>query len=577
MPCWPSLRADSGNDWSSVRGLGAYIKGTNGHSQGIIPFLKVANDTAVAVNQGSKRKGAVCAYLETWHIDMEEFLTLRKNTGDDRRRTHDMNTACWIPDLFMERVAAGETWTLFSPDEVPDLHELTGMAFRERYLHYEHLASQNQLRLHRQVPATTLWRNMLTMLHETGHPWLTFKDACNLRSPQQHVGVVHSSNLCTEITLNTTPDEVAVCNLGSVNLVRHLQHGDIDHAKLGRTVEVAMRMLDNVIDLTIYTIDKARRSNMRHRPVGLGLMGYQDALHELGIPVASPAAVDFADRSMELISWHAIQASARLAKERGTYETYAGSLWDQGILPIDSIEILDRARHRSLDMDTRRRLDWDETRALVQRYGMRNSNCMAIAPTATIANICGVSPSIEPCFGNLYVKANMSGAFTILNPYLVAELKDLGLWDAVMVQDLKRHDGSVQDIERVPAELKDLFATAFEIDAKWLVEAASRRQKWIDQSQSLNIYFTALDGARLSDLYQTAWRKGLKTTYYLRTLAKSAVEKSTLIQSDGKLNAVPVTPVPVAAPAPLPLADVTPVTSAGAACNLLDEDCEACQ
>ena len=574
-----------GNDWTPVRGLGAHIKGTNGHSQGVVPFLKVANDTAVAVNQGGKRKGAVCAYLETWHIDIDEFLDLRKNTGDERRRTHDMNTACWVPDLFMERVAADEGWTLFSPDETPDLHDLVGLPFKERYLHYEARVQAGEMKVYKHVRALDLWRRMLTMLFETGHPWITFKDPCNLRSPQQHNGVVHSSNLCTEITLNSNAEEVAVCNLGSVNLARHVTDGQLDQAKLQRTVATAMRMLDNVIDINFYTIPETRNSNLRHRPVGMGIMGFQDVLQQLKIPYASRAAVDFADRSMEAVSYHAISASADLARERGAYQTFAGSLWSRGVLPIDSLDLLDRARNRTLEVDRTQRMDWEPLRTKVRQQGMRNSNVMAIAPTATIANICGVSPSIEPTFRNLFVKANMSGDFTVVNEYLVRDLKARGLWDAAMVSDLKFYDGSLSAIDRVPADLKQLYATAFEIDPAWLVEAGARRQKWIDQSQSLNLYVATTSGQQLHDLYTLAWKRGLKTTYYLRTQAATQVEKSTLQGTDGKLNAVPVAPQPDASLSPRPLPPETETLYShgavavqdGLVCYLDDEDCEACQ
>lgn len=539
-----------GNDWTRVRALGARIKGTNGKSQGVVPFLKVANDTAVAVNQGGKRKGAVCAYLETWHLDIEEFLELRKNTGDDRRRTHDMNTAHWIPDLFMQRVAADAEWTLFSPSDVPDLHDLYGTAFAERYRHYEAMAERGEIRLFKRVSAVSLWRRMLTMLFETGHPWLTFKDPCNLRSPQQHVGVVHSSNLCTEITLNTSDEEIAVCNLGSVNLAAHLDGDRLDLAKLARTVRTAMRMLDNVIDINYYSVPQAERANLRHRPVGLGLMGFQDVLHRLRIPYASPEAVEFADRSMEAISYFAIQASAELAEERGSYASFDGSLWSQGMLPLDSIARLREARAAGeLEVDLSSTLDWDALRERVKR-GMRNSNCLAIAPTATIANIVGVSASIEPTYQNLYVKSNLSGEFTVVNPYLVADLKARGLWDAVMVNDLKYFDGSLARIDRVPADLKRLYATAFEIDPRWLVEAAARRQKWLDQAQSLNLYMAAPSGRKLDELYRLAWVRGLKTTYYLRTLGATHMEKG---------------------------APETAIDSAPAACSIDDPDCEACQ
>ncbi|MGL5167458.1 MAG: ribonucleoside-diphosphate reductase subunit alpha [Afipia sp.] len=568
-----------GNDWTRVRGLGAHIKGTNGESQGVVPFLKVANDTAIAVNQGGKRKGAVCAYLETWHVDIEEFLDLRKNTGDDRRRTHDMNTANWVPDLFMQRVEADGEWTLFSPDETPDLHDLYGKAFAERYAFYEAKAARGEMRVFKTLRATDLWRRMLTMLFETGHPWITFKDPCNLRSPQQHIGVIHSSNLCTEITLNTSDDEVAVCNLGSVNLLNHVGEGGIDHARLQRTISTAMRMLDNVIDINFYTIPEARRSNLKHRPVGLGLMGFQDALHALRIPFASDAAVAFADTSMEAISFHAISASVDLAIERGPYASFNGSLWSKGILPIDSIEILDQARD-GLDMDRSQTLDWDSLRKRVRFNGMRNSNVMAIAPTATISNICGVAQSIEPAYQNLYVKSNMSGDFTEVNEFLVRDLKARGLWDEVMVSDLKYFDGSVGSIDRVPDDLKLLYATAFEIDSAWLIEAAARRQKWIDQAQSLNLYIANPSGKKLDQLYRLAWTRGLKTTYYLRSRSATHVEKSTLKGTDGKLNSVSsssLASMPVNQPIVVPQASTAPDLSGAVACSIDNPDCEACQ
>jgi ribonucleoside-diphosphate reductase alpha chain len=548
-----------GNDWTQVRGLGAHIKGTNGESQGVVPFLKVANDTAIAVNQGGKRKGAVCAYLETWHVDIEEFLDLRKNTGDDRRRTHDMNTANWVPDLFMERVEADGPWTLFSPDETPDLHDLYGMAFKTAYEAYEEKAARGEIRVFKQVRAVDLWRRMLTMLFETGHPWITFKDVCNLRSPQGHAGVVHSSNLCTEITLNTSSTEVAVCNLGSVNLVSHLRDGKLDHDKLARTVTTAMRMLDNVIDINFYTIPEARNSNLRHRPVGLGIMGFQDTLNILRLPYASEAAVLFADESMEAISYWAISGSVELAAERGRYPSYEGSLWSKGILPIDSIKLVDEARGAPVELDRGSRLDWGALRERVVTVGMRNSNTMAIAPTATISNICGVSQSIEPAYQNLFVKSNMSGDFTVVNAYLVHDLKTRGLWDEVMISDLKYFDGSLGRIDRVPDDLKAIYATAFEINSAWLIEAAARRQKWIDQAQSLNLYIANLSGKALDALYRLAWKRGLKTTYYLRSRSATHVEKSTLKGTDGKLNAVSAMPA-----APM-------------ACSIDDPTCEACQ
>ncbi|HJV97399.1 MAG TPA: ribonucleoside-diphosphate reductase subunit alpha, partial [Albitalea sp.] len=525
-----------GNDWTNVRALGSHIKGTNGKSQGVVPFLKVVNDTAVAVNQGGKRKGAVCAYLESWHLDIEEFLELRKNTGDDRRRTHDMNTANWIPDLFMKRVMEGGDWTLFSPSTCPDLHDKFGKAFEVAYTAYEDKAARGEIKLFKKTPARDLWRKMLSMLFETGHPWITFKDACNVRSPQQHVGVVHSSNLCTEITLNTSPTEIAVCNLGSVNLAHHVKDGQIDHAKLKKTVATAMRMLDNVIDINYYAVKKARDSNLRHRPVGLGIMGFQDALHELRVPYASEAAVEFADRSMEAVCYQAYWASTELAAERGRYSSYRGSLWDRGILPIDSLDLLAEQRGGYVDVDRSTTLDWDALRQRIKEHGMRNSNCVAIAPTATISNIIGVSASIEPNFGNLSVKSNLSGEFTVINEYLVRDLKKLGLWDDVMVMDLKHFDGSLRRIDRVPQDLKDLYATAFEVETQWLVEAAARRQKWIDQAQSLNIYMAGASGKKLDETYKLAWTRGLKTTYYLRTVGATHAEKSTV--KAGNLNAV---------------------------------------
>ncbi|MDB5751980.1 MAG: ribonucleoside-diphosphate reductase subunit alpha, partial [Ramlibacter sp.] len=587
-----------GNDWTRVRALGSHIKGTNGESQGVVPFLKVVNDTAVAVNQGGKRKGAVCAYLETWHLDAEEFLELRKNTGDDRRRTHDMNTANWIPDLFMRRVMEKGEWTLFSPSSVPDLHDLFGAAFEKAYVAYEEKARRGEIKPSKTVQATDMWRKMLSMLFETGHPWITFKDACNVRSPQQHAGVVHSSNLCTEITLNTSDTETAVCNLGSVNLLQHLKAGTtagsqvLDHDKLKRTITTAMRMLDNVIDINYYAVKKARDSNLRHRPVGLGIMGFQDALYELRIPYASREAVEFADNSMEAVCYHAYWASTELARERGKYSSYKGSLWDKGVLPLDTLDMLAQARgEHYVDVDRSVTLDWDALRAKIAADGMRNSNCVAIAPTATISNIIGVDASIEPCFGNLSVKSNLSGEFTIINHYLVRDLKRLGLWDDVMVMDLKHFDGSLRPIDRVPQEVKALYATAFEVEPVWLVEAAARRQKWIDQAQSLNIYMAGASGKKLDETYKLAWLRGLKTTYYLRTSSATAAEKST-VQS-GRLNAVSngasgglggsgathmsaLDAAAAAARAQMEAAQSVPATDIRF-CGVDDPTCEACQ
>jgi ribonucleoside-diphosphate reductase alpha chain len=580
-----------GNDWTRVRALGSHIKGTNGESQGVVPFLKVVNDTAVAVNQGGKRKGAVCTYLETWHLDIEEFLELRKNTGDDRRRTHDMNTANWIPDLFMRRVMEKGTWTLFSPSNVPDLHDLFGAEFEKAYVAYEEKAARGEIKPARTIEASDLWRKMLTMLFETGHPWITFKDACNVRSPQQHAGVVHSSNLCTEITLNTSDTETAVCNLGSVNLLQHLKDGvngkELDHDKLKRTITIAMRMLDNVIDINYYAVKKARDSNMRHRPVGLGVMAFQDSLYALRIPYASDAAVAFADTSMEAVCYYAYWASTELARERGQYSSYKGSLWDQGILPLDTLDMLTKARGGYVEVDRSATMDWDALRNKIATHGMRNSNCVAIAPTATISNIIGVDASIEPCFGNLSVKSNLSGEFTVINSALVRDLKRLGLWDDVMVMDLKHFDGSLSPIDRVPAEVKQLYATAFEVETRWLVEAAARRQKWIDQAQSLNIYMAGASGKKLDETYKLAWVRGLKTTYYLRTMSATHAEKSTV--STGRMNAVSSgndsagsTKMSSALEAAAAAAQTQMALSTNAAtdikfCGVDDPTCESCQ
>jgi ribonucleoside-diphosphate reductase alpha chain len=582
-----------GNDWTRVRALGSHIKGTNGKSQGVVPFLKVVNDTAVAVNQGGKRKGAVCAYLETWHLDIEEFLELRKNTGDDRRRTHDMNTANWIPDLFMKRVTEGGDWTLFSPATCPDLHDKFGAEFEQAYVAYEEQAARGELKLFKKLPAAQLWRKMLGMLFETGHPWITFKDPCNIRSPQQHVGVVHSSNLCTEITLNTSDTEIAVCNLGSVNLVAHMKTAadgslTLDHDKLKKTIRTAMRMLDNVIDINYYAVAKARNSNLKHRPVGLGIMGFQDCLHMLRVPYASDAAVEFADRSMEAVCYYAYWASTELAEERGRYSSYRGSLWDRGILPQDSLKLLADARGGYVEVDMSVSMDWDSLRGRIREHGMRNSNCVAIAPTATISNIIGVSACIEPTYQNLYVKSNLSGEFTVVNQHLVRDLKARGLWDEVMVADLKYFDGTLARIDRIPADLRALYATAFEVDATWLVEAASRRQKWIDQAQSLNIYMAGASGKKLDETYRLAWLRGLKTTYYLRTMAATHVEKSTVARSSlnsvssGDSGAQAAGEAGIAGTAPAPVTASAALEADGPVCTMRPGDagfdeCEACQ
>jgi len=573
-----------GNDWTPVRAMRSHIKGTNGESQGVVPFLKVVNDTAVAVNQGGKRKGAVCCYLETWHLDIEEFLELRKNTGDERRRTHDMNSANWIPDLFMKRVMEDGEWTLFSPSDCPDLHEKFGAAFEQAYVAYEEKTARGELTLFKKMPARNLWRRILSMLFETGHPWITFKDPCNLRSPQQHAGVVHSSNLCTEITLNTNESEIAVCNLGSINLVAHLKDNgqggqELDREKLQKTITTAMRMLDNVIDINYYAVDKARNSNLRHRPVGMGIMGFQDCLHVMRMPYASPEAVTFADQSMEAVCYYAYGASSDLAAERGRYESYDGSLWSRGILPQDTLELLREQRGGYVEVDQSSTMDWDSLRARIKQQGMRNSNCVAIAPTATISNIIGVSACIEPTYQNLYVKSNLSGEFTVVNNNLVRDLKKLGLWDEVMVADLKYFDGSLSRIDRIPGELRTLYATAFEVDSSWVVECAARRQKWIDQAQSLNIYIAGASGKKLDETYKLAWLRGLKTTYYLRTLGATSAEKST--GHGGELNAVSMgadnASSVSASSGAMPEPEVV-----GAACTMRPgdpgfEECEACQ
>ncbi len=572
-----------GNDWSPIRATGSHIKGTNGESQGVIPFLKIVNDTAVAVNQGGKRKGAVCAYLEAWHLDIESFLELRKNTGDDRRRTHDMNTANWIPDLFMQRVAQKGTWTLFSPDEVPDLHDLYGIAFKERYEEYERQARSGQIRLYKEVEAVGLWRTMLSMLFETGHPWMTFKDPSNVRSPQDHSGVIHSSNLCTEILLNTSSEETAVCNLGSLNLAAHTTPEGINDELLAKTVSTAMRMLDNVIDVNFYPTPEAGYSSQTHRPVGLGLMGFQDALYIQRIPYASDAAVEFADQSMEMISWHAIRSSTELSRERGAYSTYKGSKWDRGLLPIDTIDLLEQERGETVEMNRETTMDWGLIRSLLARHGMRNCNVMAIAPTATISNIAGVAQSIEPLFRNLYAKSNLSGEFTILNPYLVRDLQRLDLWDGRMIEDLKYYDGVLAEIERIPSDLRRLYMTATQIAPEWLIECAARRQKWIDMGQSLNLYIARPSGKYLDEMYFRAWRRGLKTTYYLRSFAPTQIEKSSI-----DINARAIQPrwmksesasARIAVQRGSAENVVTPMTEteSGLICDPFDEDCEACQ
>lgn len=517
-----------GNDWTNIRATGAQIKSTNVGSQGVVPFLKIADATTAAINRSGKRRGATCVYLETWHLDIEDFLELRKNTGDERRRTHDTNTAHWIPDLFMKRVMADQDWTLFSPDETPDLHDSYGREFEKKYEAYEHKAQQGHIKLFKKLPAKELWRKMITSLFETGHPWITFKDPCNIRSPQDHVGVVKSSNLCTEITLNTSSTETAVCNLGSINLARHITNGHIHRSKLEQSVHVAMRMLDNVIDLNFYPTPEARTANLRHRPVGLGIMGLQDALYELSLTFDSEAALRFSDEIMEFISYHAILSSSQLAQERGTYESYKGSKWDRGLFPLDTLALLEAQRGSKTGVPATATMDWEFVKAHVAEHGMRNSNCMAIAPTATISNIAGAFPSIEPIYKNIYVKSNVSGEFTTNNPYLIRELKERGLWNDALLEKLKHHDGSIQKIEAIPDDLKAKYKEVFEMDPLWIVKHAARRGKWIDQSQSVNIFISTTSGKVISEVYTYAWRMGLKTTYYLRGLGASSVEKSTV-------------------------------------------------
>ncbi len=546
-----------GNDWSSVRATGSHINSTNVESQGIIPFLKIANDTTVAINRSGKRRGATCAYLESWHLDIEEFLDLHRNTGDDRRRTHDMNTANWIPDIFMKRVLANEPWSLFSPNETPDLHECYGKQFEERYLYYERQAQEGRLQQYRKIEAVQLWRKMLTRLFETGHPWITFKDPCNIRSPQDHDGIIHNSNLCTEITLNNSADETAVCNLGSLNLAQHIDNGELHCSLLEKTIRSAIRMLDNVIDINFYPTPEARNSNLRHRPIALGLMGFQDALFMQRIPFESEEAREFADRSMEFISYHAILSSSRLAKERGPYQSYRRSKWDRGIFPIDTIAMLEQERGMPVLVDRTIRMDWKEVREHVKKYGIRNSNTMAIAPTATISNISGCFPSIEPIYKNMYAKVNMSGEFTVINSYLERDLKELGLWNREMVEQIKYYDGDIEMIKGVPPEIRKLYRTSFNIDPKWLLELTALRSKWIDQSQSHNVFVQGSSGKLLHEIYTHAWRLGLKTTYYLRALGASQIEKATLDAKRYGYTQQRVYDAPV--------------------CNVGDPDCEACQ
>ena len=517
-----------GNDWTNIRATGSPIKSTNVESQGVIPFLKIANDTTVAINRSGKRRGATCAYLETWHMDIEDFIDLRKTTGDERRRTHDMDTANWIPDLFMKRVMNDENWTLFSPNDVPELHQTYGKKFEEKYLEYERMAADGKIPLFKTVRAASLWRRMITSLFETGHPWMVFKDPANVRSPQDHAGVVHSSNLCTEITLNTAKDETAVCNLGSINIPMHIRNGHLDSELLKETILTAMRMLDNVIDINYYPTPEAKNSNMKHRPVGLGIMGWQDALYALGLSFDSEEGVELADESMETISYYAILASTELARERGHYETFKGSKWDRSLLPIDTLDMLEQQRGIKIDVPRTSRMDWSIVRNAIKQYGMRNSNCMAIAPTATISNIAGCYPSTEPIYKNIYVKSNMSGEFTVVNKYLVEDLKALELWNRTTLEKIKEADGNLQNIEYIPQKLKKKYKEAFDIEPEWLIRSAARRAKWIDQSQSLNIFSATNSGKRLAEIYMYAWKMGLKSTYYLRTIAASVIEKSTL-------------------------------------------------
>lgn len=565
-----------GTDWTNVRGTGAFIQGTGVESQGVIPFLKIANDVTVAINRSGRRRGAACAYLETWHYDIEDFLELRKNTGDERRRTHDMDTAGWIPDLFIKRVREDGGWTLFSPEETPDLHHLYGQKFEEKYARYEQLADEGKIRLFRRIKARDLWKKMLTMLFETGHPWIAFKDPSNLRSPQDHVGVVHNSNLCTEITLNTSEDETAVCNLGSLNFAKFIKDGHFDAELTGEVTAVAMRMLDNIIDINYYPTADARRSNLRHRPVGLGIRGFQDALYLLNIDFDSEECVRFADSSMEVVAYHAYLASSELARERGAYETFRGSKWNRGILPLDTLDLLERERGVAIDIDRASRLDWSVVVRSIREWGMRNSNCLAVAPTATTANIVGCFPSIEPIYKNIYVKSNQAGDFTVINPYLVDDLKKIGLWDFEMLGKIKYHDGDISEISEIPAALRAKYKEAFAINPRWLIKSAAYRGKWIDQSQSLNIYFRSASGKELNDIYLYAWEMGLKTTYYLRTLAASQVEKSTVNASEFGSTHLRA-PERGQSEAPAILTSAPAPVAAIKACANGSPDCESCQ
>ncbi len=550
-----------GTDWTNIRGTGALIKGTNVESQGVVPFLKIADATTSAINRSGKRRGAACAYLETWHYDIESFLDLRKNTGDERRRTHDTNTANWIPDLFMKRVEEDRDWTLFSPDETPELHHIYGKAFEEKYEEYEAKASKGEIKLFKKLKAKNLWKRMITILFETGHPWITFKDPSNVRSPQDHVGVVHNSNLCTEITLNTSADETAVCNLGSLNLAKFISDGKINKDLLSKTIEVAIRMLDNVIDLNFYPTIEAKNSNLRHRPIGLGVMGLQDALYKMNLDFDSEEAVNFSDELQEFIAYNAILNSSKIAEEKGKYESFEGSKWDRGIFPLDTVDLLEKERGQKIQVNRTAKLDWDDLKKKVKTHGVRNSNVMAIAPTATISNIAGSFPTIEPIYKNLYVKSNASGEFTVLNKYLIEDLKDLNLWNKEVNNKLKYYDGSVQNIEEIPENLKNKYKEAFEIAPEWVIKHASVRAKWIDQSQSVNIFASTVSGKVLSDIYMNAWKSGLKTTYYLRTMGASSIEKST-IDINKKYETE---------------ANTIPAVSTGPSCKIGDPDCEACQ